>query len=473
MTWMTLRFQTRLILFCTVTFVLLLAVLSLASYRLLAQQLDLDATADLAELTTGLHGYLRIENGVPAVEYDEKDADQAAFVHEATRYYQIYDAGDGRLLVQSPGLEPLGLHLTPGEVRMFLDEPTPYDIQTAYGRYRISNSVLSPASGRRYLLQVGASLDSMDAALNRYLDLLLWRAVPSLFLTLVAVWWMARRALAPLTTLAAEARRVKIGTLDRRLSTRGTHDQLDEVAVAFNETLAHLEGAVGEMRQFSSALAHELRTPLAALRGEMELGLLRSGSELEWRRSAASQIEEIDKLTRMVNQLLTLARAESGEIPLARGVVDLGALAASVTEQLEPVAQAKDLDLQCVVHQPVTVTGDSGWLERLLLNLLDNAIKYTRSPGHIHVDVSRENNHARVDVSDTGSGIPADAVLHVFERFYRVDPARSSTVEGAGLGLSLAKWIVDHHQGRIDVTSEPGTGSTFTIWLPLSSLTPN
>jgi heavy metal sensor kinase len=465
---MTLPFQTRLILFCTVTFALLLTVLSLASYRLLAQQLDLDASADLAELTDGLHGYVRFEDGMPTLVFDEKDADQAAFVHAATRYYQIYDVNDGRLLVQSPALEPLGLRLTPGEVRMFLDDPKPYDIQTAYGRFRISNSLMAPASGGRYLLQVGASLEPMDATLQRYLHLLMLRALPSLVLTLLAVWWMARRALSPLTTLAAEARGVNIGTLDRRLHTRGTGDQLDDVASAFNETLANLENAFGEMRQFSSALAHELRTPLAALRGEMELALLRPRSESEWRTSAASQIDEIDKLTRMVNQLLTLARAEAGEIPLAHDAVDLGTLVATVTEQLEPVAQARDLDLHCVVHQPVTVRGDSGWLERLLLNLLDNAIKYTPSRGHIRVGVSREEDHARVDVSDTGPGIRAEAVPHIFERFYRVDPARSSTVEGAGLGLSLAKWIVDRHQGRIDVLSEPGKGSTFTIWLPVS-----
>jgi heavy metal sensor kinase len=468
MKWITLPFQTRLILFCTVTFALLLTVLSLASYQLLAQQLDLDVSSDLAELTNGLHGYVRIEDGVPSVAFDETDADQATFVHAATRYYQIYDGNDGQLLVQSQGLEPLGLHLTPGEVRMFLGDPKPYDIQTAYGRFRISNSVIAPASGGRYLLQVGASLDPMDVALKRYLDLLLFRALPSLFITLFAAWWMVRRALAPLTTLAAEARNVNIGTLDRRLHTRGTGDQLDDVASAFNETLASLENAVGEMRQFSSALAHELRTPLAALRGEMELALLRPRSESEWRTTAASQIDDIDKLTRMVNQLLTLARAESGEIPLAHDPVDVGALATTVAEQLEPVAQAKDLTLHCIVYQSVTVTGDSGWLERLLLNLLDNAIKYTPSGGQIRVGVSREAGHARIDVSDTGSGISADAVPHIFERFYRVDPARSSTVEGTGLGLSLAKWIVERHHGRIDVHSEPGKGSTFTIWLPVT-----
>jgi two-component system OmpR family sensor kinase len=465
---MTLSFQTRLILFCTTTFVLLLLVVSVASYRLLAQQLDVDATADLAELTDGLHGYVQFQNGTPSIVFYENDADQAAFVHEATRYYQIYDGAAGLLLTQSTGIEPLGLHLAPGEVQRFIEQPKPHDIQTAYGRFRVSNSVITPPSGGRYLLQVGASLDAMDATLQRYLELMLLRAVPSLLLTVLAVWWMARRALAPLTTLAVEARTVNIGTLNRRLGTRGTGDQLDDVATAFNETLASLEGAVGEMRQFSSALAHELRTPLAALRGEMELALLKTHSEADWHTSAANQIDEIDKLTRMVNQLLTLARAESGEIPLAHHQVDLAALAGTITEQLEPVAQAKDLELQCVIRHPVMVTGDRGWLERLLLNLLDNAMKYTPPRGRIRVDISREHNQARVDVCDTGTGIPADALSHIFERFYRVDPARSSTVEGVGLGLSLAKWIVDRHKGHIDVISEPGKGSTFTIWLPLA-----
>ena len=466
---MTLRFQTRLILFSTVTFAVLLTVLSFVSYRLLARQLDRDATADLIELTNGLHGYLRFERGLPLIAFDEKDADQVAFVHDATRYYQIYDGADGSLLVESQGFEPLGLHFTPDEVRGFLHDPRTYDIQTAYGRLRISNSPISPSSGRRYLLQVGTSLHPMDDALSLYVHLMLWCALPSLLVVVLAGWWMSRTAVAPLTALAVEARRVSIGTLDRRLSTRGAGDQLDAVATAFNETLARLESAVGEMRQFSSALAHELRTPLTALRGEIELALLRSQTDSERRTSATSQIEEIDKLTRLINQLLTLARAESGQIPLAHESVDLSALAAEVTEQLEPVAHVKALQMQCVADQRVTVTGDHGWLERCLLNLLDNAIKYTPPGGRVSVRVSRDGDHARVEVCDTGVGMSPDVVQHIFERFYRVDPARSSAVEGSGLGLSLVKWIVDRHEGRIQVRSGPGNGSTFAIWLPAAS----
>jgi heavy metal sensor kinase len=309
----------------------------------------------------------------------------------------------------------------------------------------------------------------MDDALSLYIHLMLWCALPSVLVVVLAGWWMSRTAVAPLTALAAEARRVSIGTLDRRLSTRGAGDQLDAVATAFNETLARLESAVGEMKQFSSALAHELRTPLTALRGEIELALMRSQTDSERQTSATSQIEEIDKLTRLINQLLTLARAESGQIPLAHESVDLSALAAEVTEQLEPVAHVKALQMQCVADHRVTVTGDHGWLERCLLNLLDNAIKYTPPGGRVSVCVSRDGDHARVEVCDTGVGMSPDVVQHIFERFYRVDPARSSAVEGSGLGLSLVKWIVDRHEGRIQVRSGPGNGSTFAIWLPAAS----
>ncbi len=463
---MTLTLRTRLTLFCTATFALLLAVVSVVSYRVLARQLDVDATTRLTELTTGLHGYLRFQGSRPVIVFDKRDADQVAFVHEATRFYQIYDGADGRLIVRSEGLEPLGLRARPEEVRAFLAHPTPYDVQTAYGRFRFSNSAISPATGQNYLLQVGASLQPRDNALSRYVDVLMWRVLPSLAVGLLAIWWMARVVLAPLSRLAADTRRIGIGTLDRRLTLRGTGDQLDEVAAAFNDTLARLEAAVGDMRQFSSALAHELRTPLAALRGEIELSLLRRQSDIGEEQSLTSQIEEIEKLTRLINQLLTLARAESGEIPLTAQAVDLATLASVVTEQLEPVAQAHDLSLTCVVKQPVTVIGDRGWLERLLLNLLDNAMKFTAQGGRVTVCVSQHGDHARLDVSDTGIGLTKDAIPRIFERFYRGDPARSPATDGAGLGLSLVKWIADRHEGRIEVESRPGEGSTFTVWFP-------
>jgi heavy metal sensor kinase len=461
----TLTLRARLAVIATIVSGLLLGGLSVVSYNVLARWLDEDVTARLTELTDGLHGYLRFEGDAPTVEYNANDTDQASFVHEATRYYQIYEADSGRLLVQSPDIAPLGLSLTKGEILLLLASSQPSDISTPYGRLRVVNSLVTGPRGKNYLLQVGVSLRTLDTALGRYRDLLLVLTPLSLVMAAAAAWWLSGFALAPLTRLALAGRDIDVATLERRLPTRGVEDELEEVTRAFNDTLGRLEHSIGEMRQFSTALAHELRTPLAALRGEIELAL-RATRDAGLQRSLASQIEDIDRLTRLIEHVLTLARAESGQIPLTFSVVDLGALADSLVEQLEPVAHARSIDLRCEPQPSVVARGDAGWLERLLLNLLDNAMKFTPEGGRVVVRVSRDGARARLDVVDTGIGMAPEVTTHVFDRFYQADPSRSSDSGGAGLGLSLVKWIVDRHHGTITVHSRPEHGSTFTVTLP-------
>jgi heavy metal sensor kinase len=445
---------------------LLLSILSVVSYSVLGRQLDADVTMRVMELTDGLHGYLRFDSDLPRVEHNTADGDQAAFVQEATRYLRIYDVGNGRLLFQSIGIASMGVLLTPEQVRANRAHLRPFDVATQYGRVRIANSAIRDRLGREYLVQVGVSLNTMDAALRRYRDLLLWLLPAALLVSVAVSWWLAAFALRPLTVLAAEAREIDVRTLERRVPTRGVQDELEDVATAFNDTLGRLEHSVGEMRQFSAALAHELRTPLAALRGEIELALRQSSRNADEQSRLASQIEELDRLARLIDQILTLARAESGQIRLTFAPVDVGALAASLVEQMEPVAQARTIDLRCERNGTVMVKGDAGWLQRLLLNLLDNAIKFTREGGQVVLRVSHEAGRARIDVRDTGIGMPPDVMPHVFERFFQADPARSSVNDGAGVGLSLVKWIVDRHEGTIAVNSRVGEGSTFTVRLP-------
>jgi signal transduction histidine kinase len=299
-------------------FGVVLLVFGVISYRVLARQLDTDATANLAELTSGLHGYLRFSDGAPSVAFDPNDVDQSAFIDAATRYYQIYDATTGRLLAQSQALEPYGVRFTPSEVKAFREHPAAIDLRTDYGRIRLSNSVMPGPDGHLYLLQVGGSLDAMDAALARFLTLLLWSLPAGLVAAALAGWAMASLSLAPLARLATAARQIDVRNLQQRLPVRGAGDELDAVAASFNDTLSRLEKAVEEMRQFSTALAHELRTPLTALRGEIEMSLLGAQPDDEASRKLASQLEEIDKLKRLIEQILTLARAEAGDIPLAR-----------------------------------------------------------------------------------------------------------------------------------------------------------
>ena len=461
---MTLSLRTRLTVFYTCIFAVLLAALATVSYRALADQLDRDATANLDELTNGLHGYIHFDDGVPEVSFDRTDPEESAFVQRATRFYQIYDATSGTLVAQSDALEPLGLTFTPAEVKSFHDQPRLHDIQTDYGRIRLSNSDIAGDHNKPYLLQVGALLAANDAALRRYLQLLLWGLPGGLFIAVLAGISLSGFVLAPLSRLAAATRAIDVRNLQHRLPLRGANDELDEVARAFNDALARVEYAVGEMRQFSTAIAHELRTPIAALRGEIELAAMKPGTREADRIAAASQLEELDKLKRLIDQLLTLARAEAGEIPLVRQPVELGALIESVCEQVEAVAHAKGLSLRTEITG-VVVAGDAAWLERMLLNPLDNAFKFTPAGGSVVVRLTSTGDTARMEVRDTGIGMPADVVPHVFERFYRADPARSAT-EGVGLGLSLVKWIVDRHNGSIDASSgASGQGSVFTVYL--------
>jgi signal transduction histidine kinase len=169
----------------------------------------------------------------------------------------------------------------------------------------------------------------------------------------------------------------------------------------------------------------------------------------------------------MINQLLTLARAESGEVAITHEPVDLSSMAQSIAEQLEPVAASKNVSLAWQCDPAVIVSGDSGWLERIVLNLVDNAIKFTPSGGHVNVRVSGNGSGRTLEVSDDGMGIPPDSVPHIFERFYRADPSRANRADGVGLGLSLVKWAVDQHHGAIDVESRPGKGSTFRVSFPV------
>lgn len=452
----TLPLRLRLTVASTAVFGVLLAGFGVTTYRLLATQLEQDASDRLSELSQGLHGYLRLAGDTVSLAFDADDSDQARFVHQATQYYRVYDADTGRLLAESSGMTPLGLAWTSSEARALGDRTTPFDVTTGYGRFRLVNSRLTESDGRVYLLQVGISLVEVDATLRRYRSLLLWPMPAALVMAAAASWWFSRFALGPLARVAAAARSIDVGALDRRVPVRGAGDELDHVAGAFNQTIERLAGAVGDMRQFSSALAHELRTPLAALRGQVELTWRRADTSSAQRESFASQIEEIDRLTRLIDRVLTLARAESGQVQLSFSAVNLADLAGSLVEQLRPMAEARAIELGSSRLEPVVVDGDAGWLERLFLNLLDNALKYTAANGHIEVRVSRSGDEARIEVTDTGIGLSPKDVPHVFEKFFRADRARSSESTGAGLGLSLVRWIAEQHGGTAAVESRLG-----------------
>lgn len=465
---MTLTLRTRLALGSTLVFGLLVGGVSVVTYQVLARWLDADATDRVVELARGLHGYLRVDPDRAAVAAAPDDADQATFVHDATQYFQVYDVGTGRLLAESPGLAPLGLQLTPPEVASARQRQAPLDIETDFGRFRFTSSSGVAGGSREYLLQVGTSLRSMDATLARYRTLLWWRVPGLVMVGGLVFWWFAGVALAPLSRVAAATETVTIANLAARLPVRGVTDELDLVASAFNRTLSRLEASVSDMRQFSTALAHELRTPLAGLRGQIELALRMPDLPAAQRESLASQIDELDRLTRLITHILTLARAESGQIALQEAPVELNRLAADTVDALDVVAEAERASLRVdVADAAVWVRGDAGWLGRVVLNLVDNAIKYSTPPATVVVRVRRDGDTACLEVQDAGIGMANADAAQVFNPFFRADPARSRPSAGAGLGLSLVRWVVTAHGGTVDVASVPGAGSTFRVRLPL------
>jgi len=306
----------------------------------------------------------------------------------------------------------------------------------------------------------------MEDTLRSFVAALAWLIPTGVLLAAIASWFMAGKALQPVAELGKAAGDIAVTSLDRRLPVRGTNDELDQLAVKFNDTLARLENAVGEMKQFTASISHELRTPLAVLRGEAEVALMEANSTDQYRRVLSSQLEEFEKLSRMINQLLTLARAESGEVAIAHEPVNISNMTRLLAEQLEPVAGSKDITLSWNCAPDVMLRGDASWIERIILNLADNAIKFTRPGGHVWITVSRNGNDAVLEVADDGIGIVSEAVPHIFERFYRADPSRANRADGAGLGLSLVKWAVDQHHGSVQVESTPGSGTRFVVRIP-------
>ena len=456
----------KLTLLFAAVFTVMLGGLYIATYYLLDNELETYLNQELQDRAAGLKGYIDFDNEQPVLMFDSSDAEESLFVTTATRYFQIYDLATGELVHQSQELGLMKLVFSPTEVLQFSVGPPLMDIQTDQGPLRFYiDHVVSP-SGRMYMLQVGMSLQSKQVALDRFIRLTVWLIPLGLVIAGTSGWFMARRVLRPVQDIARAAKLIEVSHLNQRIPLVGSGDEFDQLALTFNETFARLEHAVGEMKQFTGSIAHELRTPLTALRGEAEIALFHYESQEEFRRVLSSQLEEFQKLTRLIDQLLTLARAEAGEFHLESVPVAIDPLLKYIVETLTLLADEKGVTLVLKSDPDIVVRGDKDWLERALLNLLDNAIKYTPAGGRVTVQAAKEQSTIRIDIIDTGSGIPPDALPHIFERFYRANPARDKSIEGVGLGLSLVKWIIHEHGGSIEAASIPGNGARFTMVLP-------
>lgn len=292
----------------------------------------------------------------------------------------------------------------------------------------------------------------------------------AIFWLCLGCWFLADQLVAPIIEVTDAAREINSDNLSRRLPHPGHRDELNQMVITFNQMLERLESAFRQMRQFSGDASHELRTPLTILRGETEVTLRWAKNPDEFRDTLRSNLEEIDRMERIIENLLLLSKSDSGEMTLEVKKLSLSDLIQALYLQGRTLGETKRIavDLRVEVDEELHILGDELRLRQMFLNLISNGIKYTPEDGSLELAILREGELARVDVTDTGIGIPLEAQPYIFDRFYRVDKARNRMDGGSGLGLSIVKSIAVAHGGQISVKSFPGKGSTFTVMLPIA-----
>ena len=350
----------------------------------------------------------------------------------------------------------------------------PTDLHTLHGAkdgFRAQARPL-PVGGRPYTLVVLQSLHPQKEMMEDIRDTFLWAIPIALLLAGIGGYFLARKSLAPVAAMASQARGMGAANLHTRLAVANERDELGQLALSFNQLLERLEASFEQQRRFMADASHELRTPVAILRGETEVTLSQSDrSPIEYRETLSILRDESQRLAHIIEDLFTLTRADAGQYPLTLRDAYLDELASEALVRARSLALPKNITLTSAIEPDLPIHADEALLGRMLLNLFDNAIKYSPPGSTVHLECSRQNDQYLVSVSDNGPGIPAGLQPRIFERFFRADKARSRSegdTGGAGLGLSIARWIAEAHHGQLQLTRSDSSGSTFTATLPAS-----
>jgi heavy metal sensor kinase len=459
------------------TFVLL--VLAIATYLILAKNSIRRTDSALTELAdsflTTVHAELHDQKGSGAIEY----AVHAAMSEHNFRdfSFSVFDE-QGKLISTS---EPPALSAsTEHNVEEILDKfdvgisssGVPYRSVIKRGRHYRIYARRFQANGKVYALAVIESLHREEEFLEEVRATFALTIPLAILLAGVGGYFLARRSLSPVVAMSAKAGRISASNLHERLPVRHQKDELGRLAISFNQLLDRLDESFEQQKRFVADASHELRTPVAILCGEAEVALSRTDRTLEDYRGSLDVLRaEGTHLKRLVEDLFTLARADAGQYPLSPSEFYLDELAIDCCHTIRTLALAKQIKIACEAPQELTIRADEGLLRRMLMNLLDNAIKYTPAGGSVTVSCARVASEYKLSVSDTGCGIPAELQPRIFERFFRADKARARGENdgGAGLGLAICRWIAEIHHGRLEFNSSQTSGSTFTAFLPVSS----
>jgi two-component system, OmpR family, sensor kinase len=316
-------------------------------------------------------------------------------------------------------------------------------------------------------VQVGTSLEDLDESMRRLLIILVFGIFTAVSFTIGIGYYMAKKALKPVDKIRRAAVKISFRNLDEYIDIGSRKDELGKLAETFNDMISRLRDAFQRINQFSVDVSHELKTPLTILKGGTEVALRKERESVEYRSLLASHLEEIDRMSNIIDDLLLLSKADTGKIQLNIGDVSLRDLIVEVYMDMQIFAEKKNVELLLGDVSDTKIKGDELKLRRMLWNIVDNGIKYTRTGGRVEVSSALDNGFARIDVRDTGVGIAEEDLKFVFDRFYRADRARTRE-NGTGLGLSISKWITEAHKGNIAVESRLSSGSLFSIRLPIA-----
>jgi signal transduction histidine kinase len=461
------RLSTRLAFKQTVTFALLAVILAWSAYALLARRIYDQVDGELQDRAIAVRSMLQIRAGNVSWLNAQADPEVLSQFEHSMRYYELLDE-EGHTLDSSRAMT--ALHLPPVSPLPLSVQPDHYTWQTltaGESRIRFMDMPVLGPEGRHYLLRIGSSLDLADDECRRLL-MFFYVLVPFIILAHAAnAWIMAASSLRRLEEASAAARQITSFDLSNRLPVSGRGDEIDELSSSLNAMLSRVQGSFQRMTEFLRTLSHEIRQPLTVLRAETEQALRLGSSDTNYRDTLSKQLEHVELLARTVSDLMELAQSENEEVKLQREKEDLSELVQTAIDGMRPQASERGIQISGTVQQSVVGAFDAGQIWRLLLNLLDNAIKFNRSGGHVDVTLSVHGDVAIVSVTDNGSGIDSEDQVHIFERGYRSQAARKSGVPGTGLGLHFARSIAEAHGGRIELTSTPGHGACFRVILPL------
>lgn len=322
--------------------------------------------------------------------------------------------------------------------------------------------------GQRYLVEVGVPFTPVATMLSHLFVQLAFGLPVALLVAICGGYFLVRRALRPVEEIAQKAEKITQHNISQRLPVARTGDELERLSISLNLMIGRLEDAIQNSKRFVADASHELRTPLTVLRGELENLGQDARLDAAARDTIGSMLEEVERLTHIVEGLVALSRLDAGDAKTEWVPFDLAELAATTADQMSLLAEDKGISVACNAVEGIRVKGDRARIKQVVVNLLDNAIKYTATGGSIQLTVTRQNGHAILDVGDSGIGIPAGDLPHIFERFFRVDKARSRDLGGSGLGLAIVKSICVAHGGQVKVESTEGRGSHFKVELPLA-----